>query len=187
MRTAQDYKVYRDETAATLFGEYSRMKKIALSFISVLLIATMVGTASASYQGVTKKRVKAYYDKYRTYYATTIPKNTIVKVVNIALDQSAGRNIAKVYAGKNRYLYVYDSLLYSGFDALNNSSSKWSANIIKGSRIYQRPTTASNSVKAKKSISIMICGIKGSWVLVYDEYKDHFGFVKKSSLTNIIE
>jgi len=163
------------------------MKKVALSIVSVLLLVTMLSSASASYQGVTKKSVKAYYDKYRTYYATTIPKNTIVKVVDIALDRSAGRNIAKVYAGKSRYLYVYDSLLYSGFEALNNSSSKWSANIVKGSRIYQRPTTASNSVRAKKSISIMICGTKGSWALVYDEYKDHFGFVKKSSLTNIIE
>lgn len=163
------------------------MKKIAFSFISVLILVSMAFSASASYQGVTKKSVKAYYDRYRTHYATTIPKNTVVKVMDMSFDQSAGRNIAKVYAGKNRYLYVYDSMLYSGFDALHNSSSKWSADVVKGSRIYQRPTTASNSVKAKKSVSILICGIKGSWVLVYDEYKDRFGFVKKSSLTNIIE
>jgi len=151
------------------------MKKIALSILAAVLLLTLVcGSAFAVTGDITVKAAKAYADPNFTKYVGTIPAKTSVLV-------RAYGSYADVYVNGVE-VYVKPSTLTCGkkdYDYIGYATLK------SGSKVYQRPTTASRYSTASSSTKVLVYAVSNGAALIRTTDKGVFGFVNVKNLTDL--
>ena len=151
------------------------MKKIALSILAAVLLLTLVcGSAFAVTGDITVKAAKAYADPNFTMYVGTIPAKTSVLV-------RAYGSYADIYVN-GAEVYVKPSTLTCGkkdYDYIGYATLK------AGSKVFQRPSSASKYVTTSHSIKVLVYAASNGAVLIRTTGKGVFGFVGAQCLTNL--
>ena len=153
------------------------MKKPFLRVITLILTVTLLfsGISALASSDLVVKKAKLYSSSSLSKSIGTIPAWTSITVTS-----HTSSSVYKVkYKGKIGYVrtscLVPETLTYTGSKTLR-----------KGTHVYQRPTTSSASVKAPKTMYVLIIGTKGSWTLARTDDPDYdaiYFFVKTSKLS----
>ena len=150
------------------------MKKTLATILAAVLLLTMFcATALASHGDITVKPAKLYVDPEMKEYVGTIPAYT-----------------ALVVRSNDSYtdVYINGQVFYMSGSALLNRSilGDYVAMLGKGTKVYQRATTDSNSYTLGKSGVVQVCKVKGDWALVQTlGDRGLYAFVKIDKLKNI--
>lgn len=150
------------------------MKKTVITILAVALLLSMFcATAMASHGDITVKATKLYADSTMTTYVGTIPAYT-----------------ALVVRSNDSYtdIYINGQVFYTNGSTLLNVSKlgDFVAALGKGTTVYQRATTDSNSYTLKKKGIVQICKVKGDWALVQTlGERGLYAFVQIDQLKNI--
>ena len=150
------------------------MKKRILTALAVALLLSMFcAQAMASHGDITIKNAKVYSDPAMKDYVGTIPAYT-------ALVVRSNDSYTDVYINGKVY-YISKSAL------LNRSlACDYVATLDKGTKVYQRASTAARSYTLKQEGAIQVCKVKGDWALVQTlGDKGLYAFVKVDKLQNI--
>ena len=150
------------------------MKKTIVTILAVaLLVSLFCGTAMASFGDITIKPAKAYSNAAMTDYVGTIPAYT-------ALVVRSSDKFADVYVNGEVY-YIKPSALF-GKTILGD----YVAILNKGTKVYQRASTAANTYRLKKAGIVQICKVRGEWALVQTMgERGLYAFVKLDQLKKI--
>ena len=153
------------------------MKKTLLRVITLVLTVTFLfsGISALASSDLVVKKAKLYSSSSLSKSIGTIPAWTSITVTS-----HTSSSVYKVkYKGKTGYVrtscLVPETLTYTGSKTLR-----------KGTRVYQRPTTSSASIKAPKTMYVLIIGTKGSWTLARTDDPDYdaiYIFVKTDKLS----
>ena len=150
------------------------MKKTLVAVLALVLALTVCcGAALAAGGDLTIRDAKAYSDAEMTKYAGTIPAGT-------ALVVRSYDSYADVYLNGKVY-YI------SNADLLDKDiSGKYEATLLKGTRVYQRPSVEANTCKLKNSYSVNVCAVKDDWALVHSNNQfGAYAYVPVSYLVGI--
>ena len=149
------------------------MKKYVIALIACLLCAALCcGCALAAYGDVTVKAVKAWADAEMTVPLGRIPKYTavVVRDIGYGIARLSVNGVTCYVANSALGQSVYD-YKYKGYSVLKS-----------GSRVWQRPASGSRSISTSKEHVVLVCAVKGGWVLIRSGFGGYFGFVRRSSL-----
>lgn len=150
------------------------MKKIAVSIVAAVLLLTLVcGSALALTGDVTIKAAKAYSDPEFKTYIGTIPKYTAVMV------RAYGTYADVVVNGVE--CYVKPSTLSQGKYV---SKALGTATLIKGAKVFQRPTASAKVSTNKKARKVYVYAVKNGFAMIRTT-KGVYGFVHTSDLNNL--
>ena len=150
------------------------MKKIMIAVLAAaLMLALLCGSALAVSGDITIKNAKAYSDAAMTKYVETIPAYTALLVRSYD-------DYADVYINGKVY-YIKPSALLQ-----KDAPAKYTATLNKGTKVYQRASTAANSYTLKNGGTVRVCKVVDDWALVQSTGgKGLYAFVKVGKLTNI--
>lgn len=150
------------------------MKKMTIAALALALVLTLFCGSALAYNGdITTSNAKAYLDPDMTILAGTIPAGTSVLV------RSYDKYADVYYDGM--VLYVEPSDLLNG-----DISGDYNATLLKGTTVYQRPTSSAKSLKLKTDGPVNVCAVAGDWALVRTTGDlGLFGYVKVNKLTSI--
>lgn len=146
--------------------------KRAMAMNLALLFCAAPALATFDAGDVVIKKAKAYSDKAMTQYACTIPAYTALLVEfydpsdwTVYYEQ----DVAHVQYGGSTY-YIATSALWN-----DDYKVKSYVTLPKKTKVYQRPSKNSASIKIKKKVSAIYCLKVGKWVLVRTNDYDHTG------------
>ena len=152
------------------------MKQIISRAIVVVLIVTLalIGISALAESDVVIRKSKIYSSFSMSRAIGTIPAWTSITVVS-----HTNSKVCKVrYKGQTGYISASNlpdnSMTYTG-----------SGLLAKGTRVYQRPTTSSASVRTPKKLNVLIIAQKNGWTLARTDDPDYdaiYIFVKSSNL-----
>lgn len=157
-------------------------RAVAFALLAALVMSLLPMAALASYDhdvahgDMVVKGVKAYRDPEMTDYIGTIPKYTAVVVKDTLNGNWYTANKAALVTYKGVKCYIKTSALLQ--DEYPGSAKE--VTLKKSVRVYQRPTSESANVKAKKGTKVLYIGKKGSWALIRTDALDNcgdYGFV----------
>lgn len=150
------------------------MKKTMIAVLAMaLLLAIGCGSALAYTGDLTTSEAKVYSDNGMTNCVGTIPAGTSVLVRSY-------ENYADVYYN-GKIVYIKKSDLLHG-----DISGDYNATLLKGTKVYQRANTSSDSYKIKGAVTVNVCAVAGNWALVRTlNSKGIFAFVKINKLVDI--
>jgi len=150
------------------------MKKTLTALVALALVLTVLcSQALASVGDITVKSVKAYADAAMTQLVGSIPAYTALKVRSYD-------SYADVTLG-GRTVYIDTDALLS-----KDIVARYTATLKKGTKVYQRATTAAANCKLKSGRKVKVLKVKGDWALVQTTNSfGAYGFVKVEKLTGI--
>ena len=150
------------------------MKKTIMTILAVALLLTLFcATALASHGDITVKATNVYADPALKNYVGTIPAYTALLV-------RSNDSYTDVYINGKVYYISKSSLLNK------NLAGDYVATLDKGTKVYQRASTAARSYTLKQEGAIQVCKVKGEWALVQTlGDKGLYAFVKIDKLQNI--